>query len=262
MYRKRLFFDIETSPNIVLSWRTGYNLTITPFDILHERAVICVSWKWEGQDEVHSLTWDKNQNDKKMLKEFVKELNKADEAIAHNGDRFDIKWLRTRCIYHDIDMRATYDTIDTLKLAKSGFNFNSNKLDYIAQFLGVGRKLETGGLDLWKKVCLEKCSDSLKKMVEYCEQDVIILEKVFQRLNPYTKPKKHYAVLRGGEKFECPECGRLANYKEVRTTAAGTIQHVMQCSDRKECRKTFRISNKTYMDYLKYKMELKLLKNN
>jgi len=89
--RKRLFFDIETSFNIGIFWRSGYNLTIQPDDIIKERAIICVSWKWEGKDEVHNLTWDKNQCDKKLLKDFVKILNQADEIVAHNGDRFDIK---------------------------------------------------------------------------------------------------------------------------------------------------------------------------
>jgi len=139
--RKRLFFDIETSPNVVLSWRTGYNLTITPYDILQERAIICICWKWEGEEQVHALTWDKKQNDKSMLKAFIKEVNKADEIIGHNSDRFDIKWLRTRCVYHSVGMFPTYQTLDTLKMAKSGFNFNSNKLDYIAQYLGVCKKL-------------------------------------------------------------------------------------------------------------------------
>jgi uncharacterized protein YprB with RNaseH-like and TPR domain len=256
MVRKRMFFDIETSPNVGIFWRAGYNLTITPYDIIQERAIICVCWKWEGSDEVHSLTWDKNHCDKKLLKKFVKELEKADEAIAHNGDRFDIKWLRTRALFHGVNMNHTINTIDTLKWAKSGFNFNSNKLDYIAQFLGVGKKMETGGLDLWKKICLEKCGESLVKMVDYCKQDVVILEKVFQKLNPYSKPKTHYAVLRSGEKFQCPECGKLANYKSMYTTAQGTIQHRMQCSDRKECRKQFKINNKTYQEYLKFKARL------
>jgi hypothetical protein len=249
-----MFFDLETSPNIGIFWRSGYNLTITPYDIIQERAIICVCWKWEGEEEVHRLTWDKNHCDKKLIKRFVKELEKSDEAIAHNADRFDIKWLRTRALFHGVNMNHTINTIDTLKLAKSGFNFNSNKLDYIAQFLKVGKKMETGGLDLWKKVCLEKCTVSLEKMVAYCQQDVVVLEKVFEKLNPYSKPKTNYAVLRGGEKFECPECGKLPHYKQMKTTAKGTIMHYMQCSDRKGCNKKFSFNNKTYMDFLKFKM--------
>ncbi len=52
--RRRLFFDIEVSPNIVFSWRAGYNLNIDPDNIIEERKIICVCWKWEGKDEVHS----------------------------------------------------------------------------------------------------------------------------------------------------------------------------------------------------------------
>jgi len=256
--RKRMYLDIETSPNIGIFWRAGFNMTVTPDCIIQERAIICVCWKWEGEEKIHSLTWDKNHCDKKLLKKFTKEISRASELVFHNGDRFDLKWLRTRALLFGVEMNHSYDTIDTLKLAKSGFYFNSNKLDYIAQFLGVGQKMATGGLDLWKKVCLEKCGDSLQKMVDYCKQDVLILEKVHQKLNPYTKPKVNYAVLKGGEKFECPECGRLANYKSMRTTAAGTIQHRMQCSDRKGCKKQFQINNKTYMEYLKYKMQNKI----
>jgi hypothetical protein len=38
------------------------------------------------------------------------------------------------------------------------------------------------------------------------------------------------------------------------TTAAGTIQHHMQCSDRKECNRKFKFNNKTYMDFIQFKM--------
>ena len=250
--RKRLYLDIETSPNIGIFWRSGFNMTVTPESIIQERAIICVSWEWEGSDESHSLTWDKNHCDKKLIKKFVKEMNKATELVYHNGDRFDLKWLRTRALYHGIHMNHSFDTIDTLKIAKSGFYFNSNKLDYIAKYLGVGAKLPTG-LDLWKKVCLEKCEESLKQMVEYCEMDVKVLKAVHQKLNPYAKAKVNYAVLNGEEKFCCPECSKLGNYKSMRVTAHGTIQHRMQCSDRKECKKQWSINNKTYQEYLKFK---------
>ena len=257
--RKRLFFDIETSPNVVLSWRTGYNLTITPYDILQERAIICSCWKWEGEEQVHSLTWDKKQNDKSMLKAFIKEVNKADEIIGHNSDKFDIKWLRTRCVYHSVGMFPTYQTLDTLKMAKSGFNFNSNKLDYIAQYLGVGKKLETGGLDLWKKVCLEKDEAALQKMVDYCKQDVVILEKVFEKLRPYSKHKVNYATLRGGDKFECPNCGTYnVRLSKTYTTSTGVMRHSMQCKD--GCSSAYTVSNKTYQDWLKHLILVKNIK--
>jgi len=64
--RKRLFFDIETSFNIGFFWRAGWKQTISPENIIEERKVICVSYKWEDDDKVHTLTWDENQSDKTL----------------------------------------------------------------------------------------------------------------------------------------------------------------------------------------------------
>ena len=249
--RKRLFFDIETSFNIGFFWRSGWGQTIPPENIIHERKVICASYKWEYEDVVHTLVWDENQDDKRLLKNFIKVLNKADEIVAHNGDRFDIKWLRTRCLYHDLPMFPKYQSIDTLKQAKSLFNFNSNKLDYIAKFLNVGAKTEHEGIDLWKKVILENDQDALNRMIHYCENDVMILEKVFKKLNSYTKPTIHYGTLKGADKYVCPECGNHhLHLSKTYTTSMGTLRRNMKCAN-KNCGKKFTISNKTYQDYRK-----------
>lgn len=249
MKRKRLFFDIETSFNIGIFWRSGYNQTINPEDIIHERAIICVCYKWEGDDKVHYLTWDENQSDKKLLKKFIKVLNSADEIVAHNGDKFDIKWLRTRCLYHNLPMFPKYQSIDTLKHARSLFMFNSNKLDYIAKFLGVGSKTEHEGMGLWKKVVLAKDDVAMHKMVEYCKNDVVILEKVFDKFNSYMKANLHYGVLNGNSTCSCPECsGTNIRLSKTYTTSAGTLRRSMEC---KNCQKKFTISDRTYKDYKK-----------
>ena len=153
--RRRLFFDLESSPNIGLFWDAGYKKNIDYSNIIKERAIICICWKWEDDKEIQFAHWDKNQNDKSLLEKFIKIANEADELIGHNGDRFDLPWIRTRCLYHRIPVFPNYTTLDTLKNARSKFNFNSNKLDYIAKFLGVGEKIHTG-YDLWKNIVLNK----------------------------------------------------------------------------------------------------------
>lgn len=166
--RKRLFFDIETSPNIGFFWQAGYDLKVTHECIIEERAIICVCWKWAGQAKVHSLQWDGDQSDKALLKAFMPTLLEADEAIGHNGDRFDIPWLRTRCLFYDIPFPPQITTIDTLKAARGKFNFNSNKLDYIGKYLGLGGKAPTGGFDTWKDIKLKNCPKAMVRMVKYC----------------------------------------------------------------------------------------------
>ena len=175
---KRLFFDIETSPMIVYSWRTGYNLNIGYENIIEDWKIITICYKWEGDNTVYSLKWDSKHNDKQLLIDFIKIANTADEIIGHNGDRFDIKKVRTRCIYHRVPMFPKYRTLDTLKKARSGFAFNSNKLDAIAKFLGVGAKLEHEGFNMWVK-CMNNDEEALHNMIEYCMIDVITLEDVY-----------------------------------------------------------------------------------
>lgn len=250
--KRRLFFDIETSFNIGWFWRPGKQL-VRSTQIIHERAIICICWKWEGEDKVHHLTWDKKQCDKRMLKKFMKEVHKAHEIIAHNGDNFDLKWLRTRCLKHRIPTFPDYVSLDTLKLAKSTFNFNSNSLNYIAQFLEVGEKMETGGIKLWEDIIFHKCPDAMEKMVEYCETDVEVLENVYQELKNYSKHKYNYATTSGGEKFQCPECGSCnVGISKTTTTAAGTIRRHLKCRD---CSRHYTVSNKSYMSLIDFKIK-------
>ena len=114
---RRLFFDIETSPCVGWFWRPGYNLNLDYNNILENAKIICICYKWEGDKKTYSLSWDSKQNDKKMLQDFIKVLNQANEIIGHNSDKFDIKWIRTRCLIHGVDMIPEYTSIDTLNAA-------------------------------------------------------------------------------------------------------------------------------------------------
>lgn len=186
--KRKLFFDLETSPNVVFAWRTGRKIDIGHNAIIKERAIICVSYKWSDEDEVHSISWNKGC-DKELVKKFAKIIETADEIVGQNSDAFDVKWLRTRCIFHNVPLTPKFNSIDTLKFAKAGFYFNSNKLDYMGDYLGVGRKVETT-YDLWRDICLNNSSKAMKKMVEYCEEDVRLLERVYNKLQPYSPVKK------------------------------------------------------------------------
>lgn len=108
----------------------------------------------------------------------------------HNCDQFDIKFLRTRFAYHNIPFPKELETIDTLKMARKNFRFNSNKLDYIGQFLGLGQKQDTGGISLWKDIVLHNNKEALDKMISYCNGDVDLVKKVYEKLQEFHPEKK------------------------------------------------------------------------
>lgn len=247
---RRLFFDIETSPNVVLSWRTGYKISIDSENILKERAVICIGYKWEGDRSAKVLTWDQKQDDKALLKTFVKVADEADEIVAHNGDKFDMPWFLTRCAYHGIRTFPHYKTADTLQWARRKFYFNSNRLNYIGQYLGLGKKLKTE-FGLWKAVCLDNDRKALDRMAKYCARDVGLLQGVWERLSELVPHKTHAGVLAGRDKWSCPQCSSEHVIKhQRRVTAAGSVQHNMQCLD---CGRFYRISGPTADQYTEAK---------
>lgn len=253
---KRLFFDVETS------WYTiqlnvfqlkNYIKYFDPKTIIKDKKIICICYKWQYEDTIHRLVWNERQDDKKIVKEFIKIIGEADEIVAHNGDRFDMKELRTRAIKNNHLMFPTYRTFDTLKKARKYFNFASNKLDYLGDFLEVGRKLDHEGMRLWQRVIEEKDKDALKTMVDYCEQDVILLEDVFHVLSPFIDHNTNFAVQLGKDKWCCPNCAsESVKLSHTDTTAMGWIHRFMKCL---KCRKQYKISNKTFMKFLRKNYE-------
>ena len=244
---KILIYDLETSPNIGWFWRAGYKQNIQPNQILKERAIICVSYKWLGEDQVYNLSWDKNQNDKFLIEQFVEVLNEADLIVAHNGDNFDIKWFKTRALYHRIPTLPNYKQFDTLKVAKSKLYLNSNRLDYIAKFLGFEGKIQTTP-DLWNKVVMLNDRNAMNDMLDYCDEDVRQLEKVYNELKHLDNPRIHAGVLNGKIKQTSPITGNvnIEHVKEV-TTNSGTVKHIMKDLDNG---RFFEMSNTNYKKFL------------
>lgn len=253
---KRLFYDIETSQYEVRSFRIGYNLNLNYDNIKNLAKIICISWGWEGEDKIHNVRWDNNMCDKEMLTIFIKELNKADEIIAHNGDRFDIKWIRTRALYHGIPMKNKYRSLDTLKKAKQNFNFPNNKLDTIARFLGVGAKVEHDGMKMWDAV-QDGDSFYLDEMVKYCDGDIVVLQDVYFAMQSYITHNTHVGVHNGNFKASCANCGSEdISLVKNNFTALGTIKREIECNS---CGYIYETSNSAWRAFTEMQQNKKLV---
>lgn len=252
-YIKRLFFDIETSPMEVYTWRIGNKISIPHENIINSWRIICIAYKWEHEDRINVLRWDEKTSDKTMLIEFTKIMGMADEIIGHNSDHFDIKKFRTRCLVNGIKAFPKYRTLDTLTKSREYFAFDSNKLDAIGRQLGKGGKVQHEGFDMWVK-CLQDDKDALDKMCNYCAGDVILLEDIFHEIQHYIKPNTHVGVHFGEGRYSCPICGNngLGEHRidllKSDVTEKGIISRVMECT---ECGHNYNINNKSYMDYNK-----------
>ncbi|MCK5624953.1 ribonuclease H-like domain-containing protein [Candidatus Pacearchaeota archaeon] len=206
---KILIFDIETSPNLGYIWGKYEQNVI---DFKDEWYMLCFAAKWLNNKKIitsklsdYKLYKKDKQNDLEVIKELWKLLDEADVVIAHNGDQFDIKKSNARFIYHGLNSPSSYKSIDTKKVAKRYFNFNSNKLDDLGKYLNVGRKIKHEGFDLWLG-CMNGDKKSWNKMIQYNKQDVLLLERVYKRFLGWIINHPNYGLYQG-EQFACPNCG-------------------------------------------------------
>lgn len=200
-----LFIDIETSPNLVYSWGIGRKVFLSHENIVKERQIICICWKWNDQKIVNEVNWGFDKDDHSILLKIQSIINSADIIVGHNSDRYDVRFINSRLLYWDMQPVYYESTEDTLKQSKKVFYLNSYKLDYISEFCGFGKKIPTT-FDLWKKV-MKGDIKALKEMITYCKNDVILTEKIYNRMSNSVVQKVHKGLAMGHGKLSCSACG-------------------------------------------------------
>jgi DNA-directed RNA polymerase subunit RPC12/RpoP len=230
---KLLLIDIETAPHMAAVW--GLWKENIPLDrLIKPGYTLCWAAKWYGEKEVmfDSIL----SGHKKMVKGIHKLLDEADAVIHYNGSKFDIPTLNKEFLLQGLKPPAPIKQIDLLKTARTKFRLASNKLDFVANALGYGKKVRHKGLELWFE-CMAKNPQAWEQMKEYNIHDVVLLERVYDRLKPWIK--SHPSVLSGVEGTACPKCGsHKATKRGSAVTAAGRYQRY-QCN---ECGSWFRSS--------------------
>lgn len=230
---KIVLWDIETTHNLVAVFKLFGEDYISPDNLLQERYIVCAAWKDLGKTAVSAVsTLDDPKrfakdphDDYHVVKTLHAVLSDADVIIAHNGDKYDIKFTEGRMLFHGLSPLPPIVKIDTLKVAKDRFLFNSNKLDYLGSFLKVGRKKPTTG-GLWLRV-LQGDKAAVKEMVTYNKQDVELLERVFEKLRPYVA--NHISRQLFGQTTGCPRCG------SVKVQSRGTHRATTRVYQRFQC---------------------------
>jgi hypothetical protein len=174
--------------------------------------MMCFSYKWEGTKTTKVVAlpdfdlYDKDpENDREVVQALWDLIDEADVVIAHNGNKFDMRKANARFVAHHMEPPARPQQIDTLKVARQYFMFNSNKLGDLGEHLGLGNKEATGGFGLWKG-CMLGEEKSWRVMKKYAKQDVDLLQAVYERLRPWMTNHPNRALI-DGRPDSCPTCG-------------------------------------------------------
>ena len=207
---RRLVIDIETAPTEAMVWRR-WKQNVHPSQVIRRGYILCWCAKWYGEDTMITCSQadfgkEGTEDDREVAHAAYDLFEMADIVIAHNGDRFDIPYLKRQWIKHGFDPVSPYKSADTLKMARSSAKFEANSLEELAQFFGLGGKIQTGGQQLWNR-CREGDPEAFQEMVDYCCGDVELLEEVYTRLLPYAKNHPNVALYGISIKPRCTRCG-------------------------------------------------------
>jgi hypothetical protein len=200
-----VLIDIETCPNLGYSWGKYDQTIIKP---VRHWELLSFAYKELGRQPTRCIARPdfRDKTDKSLTAAIWTVLDEADVIIAHNGDRFDVVKLRAKFVQHGLAPTRPFKTIDTKKIAKAQFGFYSNSLNDIAHELGIGRKIETGGFELWER-CMAGDPAAWRKMVAYNKHDVVLLERVYERLKSWQPNHPNLALYEN--RPGCPVCSSL-----------------------------------------------------
>lgn len=201
---KVLVWDLETSPSIVFSWGLfGQDHSVS--QIIETSRVLCFAAKWLDKKRTEFYSEHHHGRDE-MIMQAWRLLDEADIVVSYNGIGFDTKHMNREFLLAGLGAPSPYVDIDLLRINRANFKFLSNKLGYVTEAVGLPTKLETGGMDLWKRV-LDGDETAWRKFRDYNIRDVQVTERLYSLLAQGGWIKGVHAGLFNGDMSTCHSCG-------------------------------------------------------
>jgi predicted RNA-binding Zn-ribbon protein involved in translation (DUF1610 family) len=199
---KVLYYDLETAPSMAYVWQM-WQQDIHPKQLIEEGRVTCWAAKWMGdrdKDVMFGAEWlDTGPTDFiEVLHELMME---ADAIITFNGNKFDEPVMKTEFAKRGLAPPPPRKSIDMYRVVKRNFKLPYYRMDYVAQWLGLKGKKDTGGFELW--VAIENGDPKARAHMEkYNKQDIKVLEHIYEKLKAWVPnhPSDHTGHV-------CPTCG-------------------------------------------------------
>lgn len=179
-------------------YKTGHELKLGYLDIetsnLKASIGIMLSWAIKGRDgksngaiiskeDIYSGIYDG-----KLLELLIEDMNNYDLLFTYYGTRFDIPFIRTRCLEHDIRFPVYRELShkDLYYMVRSKLKLHNNKLATVCEFLKITGKTPVRP-KLWREAMYGN-EEALKRVYKHNIEDVKILERMHKKIEAYCPP--------------------------------------------------------------------------
>ena len=196
--------DIETVPNEGYVW-AAYRQNVALSQLMASGRIIM--WAGKIWREPGIVMMDEYADGyEEMIRGLHAYITDCDIIVAHNGDKFDMRWANAEFARLGLAPPDPAKTVDTLKVSRKNFAFPYHKLDYLVQEFGLGQKIDTGGFELWTG-WIKGDEQSVARMRRYCKHDVVLLERLYKSLRPWITNHPNMGVYIEPDRPVCPNCG-------------------------------------------------------
>jgi uncharacterized protein YprB with RNaseH-like and TPR domain len=178
--------------------------------------VLCVGFKEVGAGKPEVLNIldylyegdhrDLIKAERRLLKDVSEHLLASDVWLTHYGTWYDIPFINTRLLYHDLPVvPPNFAHLDTWKISRNRLKLRNNRLITLSEFLGTKEEKNAIKPEQWLRA-LSGHKPSMDYIVEHCRRDVVVLAETYQRIRPLVidHPNKGLIDGRGG----CSVCGK------------------------------------------------------
>ena len=213
--------DVERIPGRHSTWHRGQTITGPFWDLNEIKAwtgkrihaddvkewprTICAAWKWYDQENVEfAAEWQVGGYDG-FMRAVWEVFDRADLIIGHNADRFDAKHLMGGWAEMGLPAPSPYKVIDTLKIARGTFAYESNTPDALNKRLGIDAKTDKYDSRV-AKAAVAGDKEAQDRIRFYNMGDIAASEALFDRLRPYARNIPHLGMWTDDE-MACPSCG-------------------------------------------------------
>jgi RNase H-like protein len=196
-----LTFDIESAGVNALKSDLGF--------------VVCFGYKFSDEKAVHCLTARKRDlkhfDDRWILAEASRVFERADLVVGHFASVFDRRFLQGRLAINRLPPIPPTKLRDTCMIARSAFNFSSNRLGRLSEVLDLPVKKyqkKDGEWPRWWFEVMQGNTKALADMATYCKADVLATEALYRRLLGFDRA--HPRIVEDRER--CGACGGAVRY--------------------------------------------------
>jgi len=129
--------------------------------------------------------------DRTLCEQFLEDLRDFDRLVTYYGTGYDIPFLRTRCLFHNLDfppIGSIFHT-DLYFSVRSKLKLHRNRLEVACDMFSIPSKGHRLTPQVWQK-SQAGCEKSIAYVLQHNVEDVESLEKLWDKLHGHFRLNK------------------------------------------------------------------------